>query len=330
MRVLIVKTSSLGDVLHALPALTDAARAIPGLRADWVVEKAFVEIPAWHPAVDRVIPCRLRAWRRAPLQARRSGEWSHFVEALRARPYDLVLDAQGLLKSALLARRAQGPVAGPDRHGAREALATLLYDRRIAVPSHRELHAVPRLRRLFAGALGYPLPQTSPDSALDRRRFAPAAAKPPYAVFLHGTTWATKRWDPANWIALGRWLRGEHGIEVWLPWGNDEERARAERIAGAGAGCVLPRATLSTLAGLLAGARFYVGVDTGLAHLAAALDVPGLTLYGPSLAQLTGTVGGRQLHLGGAAGDGIDRQRPLAVSEPEARAALAPLLDATH
>ena len=120
MRVLIVKTSSLGDVIHTLPALTDAQAALKGASFDWLVESAFAEIPRWHAAVQRVIPCDLRRWRTHPWRAWRSGEWGRFHEALLSAPYDLVLDAQGLLKSAWLAGRARGPVAGPDRRSARE------------------------------------------------------------------------------------------------------------------------------------------------------------------------------------------------------------------
>ena len=102
MRVLLVKTSSLGDVIHTLPALTDAQRAIPGIQFDWVVEEGFAEIPAWHPAVAQVIPVAIRRWRKHPLQTLRSGEWRRFKARLRETHYDLVIDAQGLLKSAWL------------------------------------------------------------------------------------------------------------------------------------------------------------------------------------------------------------------------------------
>jgi len=111
MRLLIVKTSSLGDVIHTLSAVSDAAAASPGLVCDWLVEEAYREVPAWHPAIRRVIPCALRRWRRAPLAAWRSGEWSRFRADLRQDAYDLVLDSQGLIKSAFLAIQARGPVA---------------------------------------------------------------------------------------------------------------------------------------------------------------------------------------------------------------------------
>ena len=133
MRVLLVKTSSLGDVIHALPALTDAARAIPGITFDWVVEEGFAEIPTWHPSVGNVIPVAIRRWRKNLWETIKSGEWRRFKQRLRAEKYDLVIDAQGLLKSALLTRYVKAPVAGFDRDSAREPLASRFYQRRLAV-----------------------------------------------------------------------------------------------------------------------------------------------------------------------------------------------------
>jgi len=151
VRVLVVKTSSLGDVLHTLPALTDAVQRRPGIRFDWVVEEAFAEVPAWHTAVDDVIPVALRRWKHRPLQVLRAGEPQAAVRQLRRHKYDLVIDAQGLLKSAVIARFARGPRAGLDRSSAREPVAAHAYHRKYAVP--REQHAVQRVRQLFAAAL---------------------------------------------------------------------------------------------------------------------------------------------------------------------------------
>mgnify|MGYP003604329080 FL=1 len=165
MRVLLIKTSSLGDVIHTLPALTDAARAIPGIQFDWVVEEGFAEIPTWHPAVAQVIPVALRRWRKNLLQTWKSGEWAAFKQRLREGRYDLVIDAQGLLHSALLTRYVDAPVAGLDRASAREPLASRCYDRPCAVAWGQ--HAVERVRQLFAQALGYSLPQSVGDYGLD-------------------------------------------------------------------------------------------------------------------------------------------------------------------
>ena len=305
MRVLLVKTSSLGDVIHTLPALTDAARAIPGIRFDWVVEEAFAEIPAWHPAVDRVIPVAIRRWRKAPFRAWTSGEWRRFTRELLSVRHDLTIDAQGLLKSALLTRYASIPVHGLDRASAREPLAARFYTHRHPVARGR--HAVERTRELFARALGYPVPTEAGSYGLDRTRVLAGAGEAanvavaddarPYLVFLHGTTWTTKHWPEAYWRRLIETAIAA-GWPVRLPWGNEAERIRAERLAaGLADATVLPRLPLAGIAAQLAGARACVAVDTGLGHLAAALDVPTISLFGPTNPGYTGAWGPRQIHL---------------------------------
>ncbi|MDX5444676.1 MAG: lipopolysaccharide heptosyltransferase I [Zoogloeaceae bacterium] len=297
MRVLVIKTSSLGDVIHTLPALTDAARAMPGVRFDWVVEENFAEIPAWHPAVDTVIPVALRRWRRAPLQAWRSGEWRAMKRAIAASPADMVIDAQGLIKSALLTRYTAAPVHGLDRSSVREPLAARFYDTTHAV--RKGWHAVERVRALFGLALGYSVPDAPCDYGLDRQRVLGDAAPPdsPTLLFLHGTTWPTKHWPELYWRKLAERCAAA-GWQVRLPWGSEAERKRAERIAAGLAGItVLPRLNLAGVAAELAGASACVAVDTGLGHLAAALDVPTISLFGPTDPGLTGAWGPRQRHL---------------------------------
>lgn len=302
MRILIVKTSSLGDVVHTLPALTDAARALPGIRFDWVVEEGFAEIPSWHPAVDNVIPVAIRRWRKQIWRALRSGEWAQFRQRLQAHRYDLVIDAQGLLKSAWLARKVDAPLAGYDRYSIREPLAALAYQRRYAVA--REQHAVERIRQLFALALGYELPTTPGDYGLTRAQFASAVDRYPEAerrvMFLHGTTWATKLWPQAYWQQLCRDVTAA-GCTVVLPWGSESEHVRAEAIASVAPNAqVLPRLPLGALAQQLADSVAAVAVDTGLGHLAAALGVPTVSLYGPTRPTLVGAYGKNQLHMSAA------------------------------
>lgn len=320
MRVLLVKTSSLGDVVHTLPALTDAQRAVPGIEFDWVVEEGFAEIPAWHPAVSQVIPVAIRRWRKHPLQTLRSGEWRRFKSRLRETRYDLVIDAQGLLKSAWLTHYVKAPVAGLDRESAREPLASRFYDRRYAVAWDQ--HALERVRQLFAQALGYPAPGAIADYGLDRSQLA-TPGEQPYLLFLHGTTWPSKHWPEAYWRELAERMSA-FGWSIRLPWGNADEKARAERIAdGLASVSVLPRLNLGGIAKVVAGARACVAVDTGLGHLAAALDVPSISLYGPTLPGRVGAYGRSQVHLcasGPNAGKG-DRHKPCFDDLPAERVA---------
>ncbi|MDM8348417.1 lipopolysaccharide heptosyltransferase I [Pseudomonas sp. sp1636] len=309
MRVLLIKTSSLGDVIHTLPALTDAARAIPGIQFDWVVEEGFAEIPAWHPAVAQVIPVALRRWRKHLWQTLKNGEWRRFKQRLGETRYDLVIDAQGLLKSAWLSRYVKAPVAGLGADSAREPIASRFYDRRYRVP--REQHALERVRQLFAQALGYPLPAGMGDYGLNRARLA-GAVEQPYLLFLHGTTWPSKHWPEACWRELAERM-SEQGWAIRLPWANEVEKARAEGIvAGLEHAALLPKLNLAGVAKAIAGASACVAVDTGLGHLAAALDVPTISLYGPTLPGRVGAYGRCQVHLcatGPAAGSG-DRHKP--------------------
>ncbi len=297
-KVLIVKISSLGDVIHTLPALTDAARAIPGISFDWVVEEGFAEIPAWHPCVDRVIPVSIRRWRKNIIEMMRNREWSHFRQQLKAAKYDLVIDAQGLLKSAALTRGLGCPVYGLDKNSAREPLAARFYT--YPLVAAKEQHAVERVRQLFAKALGYPLPNDKGRFELQESLFAnirelrPAR---PYLVFVHGTTWDDKHWPESYWRELAKKATAA-GYIVCLPWGNANERARAERIAEVDTRVlVLPKLSLLEVASVLSGATKVVAVDTGLGHLAAALEVPAVSLYGPTSPTLVGAYGERQKHL---------------------------------
>ncbi|WP_290523977.1 lipopolysaccharide heptosyltransferase I [Alcanivorax sp.] len=291
MRVLLIKTSSMGDVIHTLPALTDARAAFPDLQVDWVVEDAFADLARRHPAVANVFPCALRRWRKHPFKARRSGEWGVFKSALQATDYDVVIDAQGLIKSAFITRLARGPKFGLDKHSAREGLSAKVLDHPQAVAKGQ--HAIARVRQLFALSLGYALPASRPDYGLPRSHVPTPLAQPAELVFCHGTTWVTKHYPEAFWRQLVE-LACAEGHRVHLPWGNDTEKARAERLAdGITQASVLPKMGLDALTDKLLCWDAFVAVDTGLAHLAAAAGLPGLALYGPTDPVLTGVQGVR-------------------------------------
>jgi heptosyltransferase-1 len=295
MKALLVKTSSIGDLLHALPAVSDAVRAHPGLRFDWVVEEGLKAVPAWHPAVERVITVAYRKWRFRPLKGLFGGPLAAFRQELRRETYDRVIDAQGLYKSAVITRMALGERHGLDLASCREKLAPLAYQRRHAVP--RGQHAVQRLRALFALALDYPLPTTTPDYGIERARLPPPPLPGRYLAFLHGTAWTSKLWPESHWRGLAG-LAAAGGYWIALPFQGARDEGRARRIAE-GIEAVKPvnTPTLEAAAGLIAGAAGAVAVDTGLGHLAAALGVPSVSLYGPTGAARTGTVGRGQEHL---------------------------------
>jgi len=320
MRILLVKTSSLGDVVHNLPVASDLAVRFPGAAIDWVVEEGFAEIPRLHPAVSRVIPVALRRWRRQLMAASTWREMAAFKRELRTDAYDLVVDSQGLIKSGLIARLARlapgGRRIGFAAETAREPLAARFYDTGIAIP--KNLHAVERNRWLAAAAAGH-LPDLPLAYGIAAAPLA-AAWLPdgPYAVLFTATSRADKGWPDADWIALGGWL-SERGLSLVLPSGSAAEREVATRLAGRmGGALVAPALSIAAIAGLCAGARLVVGVDTGLTHLAAALGVPTLALFSASDPLLTGVYAGA--HVGNLARNLGARGQPPSAAEAIAAA----------
>jgi heptosyltransferase I len=299
--ILFIKTSSLGDVVHHMPALTDARRFLPQARLSWVVEEAYAPLARLHPAVDEVIPVATRRWRTSPLRAATWREVGRFRATIRTRSYDAVVDTQGLLRTALIAAAARGRRHGYDRASIREPLASLFYDVRHRVAWRA--HAIPRNRALCGLALGYE-PKPPLDYGLDRTAIAgtAGAAARPYAVLIHGTAQPGKRWAEAHWVAVARAVR-DRGFDVVLPWGTEAERSSSAAIgATAGFGEVPERRPLDAVAALIAGASFVVGVDTGLVHIAAALGVPLVAIFIDSEPGLTGPMGAGPIAVVGGKG----------------------------
>ncbi|MFU9003928.1 lipopolysaccharide heptosyltransferase RfaC [Proteus sp. TSJ240517] len=302
-RVLIVKTSSMGDVLHTLPALTDAINAYPDIRFDWAVEEGFAQIPSWHQAVDTVIPVAIRRWRKNWFSAPIRAERSQFRQAIQAHHYDAVIDAQGLLKSAFLVTRyAKGTKHGYSRQCAREPLASLFYNVRHDVS--KKMHAVERIRQLFALSLNYPIPQSQGDYGIAQHFLSlPSFDERPYLVFLHATTRDEKHWPESHWRELIA-LLADSGLRIKLPWGAEHEHQRAIRLAkDFDYVDVLPKMSLADVAQVIAGAKSVVSVDTGLSHLTAALDKPNITLFGPTDPGLIGGYGKAQMSVKAEGGD---------------------------
>lgn len=298
-RILLVKTSSLGDVLHNLPVVSDIMRHYPQAQIDWVVEESFAALPKLHPSVSSIVPVAVRRWRKQLFRVSTWREISVFRRTLREKHYDIVLDTQGLLKSALLAHGACGLRCGYDRNSVREPLAALLYQR--TYPVAKDWHAVERNRQLAAQALGYELHGNADygirTTSTARPVWLPEGA---YAVLLHATSRDDKLWDEANWIELGKHLQ-QQNIRCILPWGNAVERSRSERLSAQIPQAITPdKLKLDEIAALVGGAIAVVGVDTGLAHLAAAMDVPTVGIYTATDPALTGLhAGERAVNLGG-------------------------------
>lgn len=321
LSILLVKTSSLGDVIHNLPVVADILRFAPDARIDWLVEEGFADIPRMHPGVRHTLPVALRRWRQAPLRRRTWQEIGALRRHLDGEQYDLVIDSQGLLKSALLVAFTHGVRYGYSPEAAREALAARFYDRTFAIPWH--IHAVQRNRWLVASALDVPPADGDPDYGIVAAPLAAPWLPPhPYVVLLTATSRDDKLWPEARWLALMRRLQ-ERGYACVLPAGSGAERARAERLAGAMPPAVAaPPLSIAELAQLMAGAAAVVGVDTGLTHLSAALGRPTVALFCATDPALTGVYVGDGTHthvcnLGGIA------------QAPEVDAVLAALVQVT-
>jgi len=305
MKILVVKLSSLGDIIHMFPAVSDLRRHYPDAEIHWLVEPAFAEMVGWHSAVNKVITVPLRAhkktWWKIP------NLLGKLRRQLQAEKYDIVLDAQGLLKSALLSRLSGVAVFGFNADTARESLAARFYQKTASVPVG--LHVIEKNRQLVAKIFAADISQPA-DFGLENFRRKQKQVKfsaalnefsgQPYLVLLHGTTWNSKYWPEPAWIELVR-LLAQHGWRCLLPWGNEVERLRAHRLQAGGGefAHVLPKLSLTELIGVLLHARAFVSVESGIGHLATVLNVPGIMLHGPTSPNYSGIIGKSCLHITG-------------------------------
>lgn len=287
MKTLLVRLSSMGDLIHTLPAVSDLARHRPDIELHWLCEAAFADIARLHPFVAKVYPMRWRQWRKRLFQAAMRQEMAALYRDLRYEAYGQVLDSQSLLKSAVFARFAGVPVMGLDKNSARERLAACFYGRTFAVEKGR--NAVWRNRRLFAQAFGYQESGRA-DFGIAVPETGRLPEKPPaYFVALHATSRDSKLWALHYWLAFLQQLYDTYRLPVLLPWGSIEERQRAEKIAGQLPFVqVCPKLDLLQAADVLQHARAVIGVDTGLLHLADAADVPLVGIYTDSDPDKTG------------------------------------------
>lgn len=291
LKHLIVKTSSLGDIVHMLPAISDAKRKIPDVSFDWVAETAFIEIPQWHPVIDQVIEIGLRKWRKQLFNIETREAYQLFKTQLNVTNYVKAIDSQGLIKSAVVARMSQGESWGYDKHSIRDPFASYLYKNKVSVPY--EEHAVTRNRLILAKSLGYsiddlpldygisgiPLFDEARDALAKHDLFQGKGIPSKSIIALHGTSRKNKEWPIEHWNKFIEKMGGV-GYSVLFPWGNAEELTRAQTFAASYSNAIaLPRCSLTTLAGLIQKASAVIGMDTGLLHVAAAFDKKGIALY---------------------------------------------------
>ncbi|WP_198115744.1 lipopolysaccharide heptosyltransferase I [Massilia rhizosphaerae] len=319
MNILLVRVSSLGDVLHNLPIVADIHRHFPDARVDWVVEEGYVSLVKLNPHMRKVIPFALRRWRKGLGKASVRAELSGFFRDLRAEQYDYVFDTQGLIKTGIVmacARTRPGGqkvgLANGTEDSGYEGISRIFHSR--SIPVDPRTHAVARGRQVVAAALGYAV-DTPPDFGLPAPEGSARPAWMPsedYAVFFHGTARDAKKWPAAHWIALGQALAP---MTILLPWGSPREKEEAERLAQALPHArVLPKLSMMDAVELARHAALAVGVDTGLTHIAAAFVRPTVEIYADSPRWKTeGNWSPRIVNLG-------DTDAPPAVAEVAAAA----------
>lgn len=288
MKILLIKMSSMGDIFHTFPAITDLKTHCPDIEIDWVVEDGFKEIVNWHPSINQVIPINLRQW----MKQRNSKSWQEFQawrKQLLNKQYDLVIDAQGLVKSAIISKLAKAnSIHGFDKKSAREAIASFFYQQKYSIT--KEQHAVERTRQLLGQVFNY-----HPAAALNfgiKQNFAHIKTDPQKLIFIIGTSWVTKLWATEHWQTLAN-IAINQGYQVEIVWGSPSEQAIADDIIRQ-----CPQATrtqgrlsITTIAEKLVGAAAVIGLDTGFSHLAGALETPTIALYGATSPTKVGLIG---------------------------------------
>jgi heptosyltransferase-1 len=289
-RILLVKTSSLGDVIHNLPVVNDILQHFPDAQIDWVVEESFADIPRLHPKVGQVITVAMRRWRKRLLSLNTLREISGVIKTLSANKYDVVIDSQGLIKSSIITSLTNGVKHGYDKESIREASATWCYHQKHHISFQQQ--AVIRNRTLTALSLNYVVPNNAPDYGIKASVNTDLIINGSYVIGLHGTSRDSKLWPTEYWIALGNQL-AERQINLVLPWASEAEYMRAQQISAAIKNAtILPKLTIAQVASIISNAQAAIGVDTGLSHLAAALNIPTIAIYTDTNPELTGVFAG--------------------------------------
>ena len=290
MRILIVKMSALGDVVHALPVLNYLQKTVPGAEIDWVVEESFLPILSGNPALAHIHPVRFKAWRKQPFSDATRQEIFKLWSTLRNQSYDLVLDLQGNIKSGLVTRLTGCPQRiGFDRNAVRELPNIFCTTRQIPLRD-QDQHITNRSLRLVSASLGLDYSGseihggiwTSTEDDAAAQTFLKGLDADRFFLIHNGTTWKTKLWHEAGWIQLGQLLLQQFPkATVLLYWGNAEEQAVVERIAtGIGPQArLLPKLSIKGFTALIKQVDLMLGGDTGPIHIAASVGTPTVSLY---------------------------------------------------
>ena len=306
-RILLIKTSSLGDVIHNLPVVSDIRANFPNAQIDWVVEESFADIPQLHPHVSQIFTVAMRRWKKQLFSKNTWAEIGKFKKIIKQNQYDAIIDTQGLIKSALITKQANGVKHGYDKNSIREPIASRFYDKTYTISYHQ--HAITRNRALAAMSLGYEIPKNALDYGIIPTNNSSASLidtglQDGYIVALHGTSRDSKLWAEKNWVDLGGEL-AKQNLNLALPWASETELARAIEIARQLKNAiVLPKLSIAQIACVIAKSKAAIGVDTGLSHLAAALNIPTIAIYTDTDPALTGVMAGNvapAINLGGIA-----------------------------
>jgi heptosyltransferase-1 len=297
VKVLVIKISSLGDIIHTLPALDDASKAIKNIQFDWVLLDPFADIPAFSKHVDKVYKHGRLRWQKKSLSLSTNKERLQFYTDLRKTGYDLIIDAQGLSKSAKIGHLAKGKLVGLSQDSVTDPKVVKKYYQS-TTSTGKEINAIEKVRLLFADSLGYELKGEVDYGLKENLIFnAKNTGTSRQLIFLHGTKWESKHWPDVYWAHLTQ-MATRKGFKVLLPWGNDTEKERAEGLAKISPDVkVLPKMSIKDIAGLMVNSVAAVGVDTGLTHLSAAIGLPTVAIFGPTNPNLTAAVGQRVVNL---------------------------------
>ena len=297
MKILIIKLTSMGDLMHALPALTDASKQIPNIEFDWVVDESFSEIPLWHPKVNSVIKTNHRIWKRNIFSFKLLNEINNIKKILNNKNYDAVIDMQNNLKSAAVSYLIKEPVNGMDKESVREYLAHFAYQFKHSIA--KDDHAINRQRNLLAMSLDYKIKEEKLDYGITTNNFKKPKLQLPknYLFLVHNASWPSKMWPISYWQELIKYINQE-GFVGLLPSGSIEEYERAREIASVSDQCIaLKTLSLNETAFIINQAKGCICSDTGLAHLAALLNKPSVTMYSVTKTGLIGTKGKNQKHI---------------------------------